>query len=151
HSALPPAQNAATSAHAREPRRPPVRLAPTRARPWTLDHLQCWPTEVTTCSPGGARKRDIRAAASATCESICTLRCPAGAKITITSARVDSVTEVLRESEVGLPKGPSGSLRVGRPSRFTASLRIPAYDSPVLPRRSVTGGVTFAASYSPIG
>src|SRR5258705_8829939 len=71
--------------------------------------------------------------------------------MTIARERVDSVTEVLRESEVGLPKGPAGSLRIGRPSRLTVSLRIPANDSPWRPRRRVTGGVTFAASYSPIG
>ena len=59
---------------------------------------------------------------------------------------VAAPTAVRAESEVGLPNGPSRSVRTGRPSRWTSSFRMPGYDSPATPRRSVTSPSIFPAS-----
>jgi len=93
---------------------------------------------VSTITPGGARCFAIASRARSTWACIDGRGVAGGAKITIQSEVVAFVTEVLSESEVGFPKGPVSSQRTGRPSRFTSSLRIPGYDSPGFPRRSVT-------------
>src|SRR5262249_10976298 len=62
-----------------------------------------------------------------------------------------SVTHVRIESEIGLPNGPSRSTSNGKWARFRRSRPIPSYDSPSCPMRHVIGGVSFSASYNPLG
>src|SRR5262249_58451399 len=76
---------------------------------------------------------------------------PGGAKV-INKIRVEvSVTRVRIESETGLPNGPAWSTSKGKCARLSWSRPMPSYDSPSCPTRHVTGGVSFSASYNPIG
>src|SRR5688572_12689052 len=87
---------------------------------------------------------------SSTCVS-CRASTSRGANTTSTPRVVEVVTIVLAESEVGFPNGPIRSASVIRFSTRTSSLRMPAYDSPALPRRSSTSPSILSASYSPYG
>src|SRR5258705_852184 len=74
-----------------------------------------------------------------------------GANTTSSPRVVAVVTIVLAESDVGLPKGPAASTSAMRPPTCTSSLRMPGYDSPSRPIRSVTSPSMCAASYRPYG